>query len=149
MIIDLVIILLLALGIWVGVRTGLIRQVMRLLAVILSIYISIFLHAPIAGWLGRKMDNPYLVTIITYFIILAGIYLALFFLTIFLEKLMEKWKVKKFDKIGGGILSFFKTALVCGVILLVLLMYPVINIKKSWCSSYVLIYTRSVVLLMP
>lgn len=151
---DIIFVLALAGGTILGVKSGFVWQLVRMILLIISAYITFLIHPPFANWLASKMSDPFLAKVIIYIFIFVVIYLILFFISWFIERSVVTGMVlKPVDRVFGGIFGFFKTALICGTILLGFVYYPVPGIQQtlrnSFFGPYLLIYTRKVVFIMP
>ncbi|MBI4713234.1 MAG: CvpA family protein [Planctomycetes bacterium] len=158
--IDILCLLALLSGSFLGFFTGFFWQFTRFILILITLYLTFYIHEPIARWLGPQMSDPFMIKLLIYLFIFAGIYAIFFMITWLLELFFRKGKKddrKPFlgiaNRLGGSLFGLFKTALICGTILLGIVYYPMPKMQSyvgdSALAPYLLWYTRRVAFLMP
>ncbi|MFH1229978.1 MAG: CvpA family protein [Planctomycetota bacterium] len=151
---DIIFILVLSGGTVLGIISGFFWQIVRIIILILTAIVSIYVQQPIANYLLPQTSEQNTLKIILYLFIFTAVYLILFFITYLIEQGLKKDKpMSHINRIMGGFLGFLKTALICGIILICIIIYPVSpleqTIKDSFISPYLVVYTTKAVFLMP
>jgi membrane protein required for colicin V production len=151
---DIIFIVVLLGGTLLGIISGFFWQIVRIIILVLTAIVSIYTHQPIANYLLPQTSEQNTLKVILYLFIFTAVYLILFFITYLIEQGLKTDKPMRFiNCILGGLLGLLKTALICGVILIGIIIYPLSPleqaIKNSFISPYLVIYTTKVVFLMP
>ncbi|MFH0888186.1 MAG: CvpA family protein [Planctomycetota bacterium] len=151
---DIIFIVVLSGGTLLGTISGFFWQMARIIILLLSAIVSIYVQQPIANYLLPQTSEQNALKIILYLFIFTAIYLILFLITYLIEQGLKKDKpMNLINRILGGLLGFLKTALICGIILIGTIIYPLSaleqTIKNSFISPYLVIYTTKTVFLMP
>lgn len=116
---DVLIILVVAVGILRGVTTGAVRQVVSLLGTIVAIVLGLELMHVVGGLLGGSLADP-LQPVIGFLVIFIGIQIALIFGVRLLEAAMKWFKLNPLNRIAGAFIGALKALLILSVLFLAL-----------------------------
>lgn len=134
---DFVLVLALVLGGLLGLRSGLLWQVARLIIFGVAIYACIHHHARVANWLEGTFDGLTNATswLMAYIVTFLAVCLAGFFVTYFLEYMLQAARLKPIDRFFGAIVGVLKTALLAGGILTGMAVYGDPETRESMAGS--------------
>lgn len=120
-IIDIILLILLALGVIQGFRKGLIHEVATLAALILGIYGAIKFSDYTASLLIEhfQLAGKYL-PVISFAITFLAIVIAVHFLAKILDKLVKAIALGFVNRISGMVFGFFKVAFILSILLFIL-----------------------------
>lgn len=109
--VDIVILILIALGAYEGYKKGLLMSIVGLIGFVLAIILGVYFMDPMSKFLAKHLDELTFAFPIMAFLIVFGITLLL--VTIagwILKKMMDLILLGGLDRIGGAILGIVKTA---------------------------------------
>ena len=110
-----------------GAYSGLLMQVFRLVGFGVALYGAKCSNANFALWLRRSMlrdAEPQVCTLAAYGLLFLGIYLAIFLVTVLLERGMRATQLQFFNRCLGGALALVKMGLMLGGICFCLQQMP-------------------------
>src|SRR5262249_17017243 len=139
---DMTLLLLFALGAFLGMRRGLIWQVARLVAFGLAIYACIVYHEHVAEWLAPYMSEqpPLFHKFLAYAVTFLGVVLALFLLTLLVERFVKAVRLKPVDRVLGGVLGLIKAGLLGGTLIMGGALYGGEQFKEAIADSKIAPY---------
>jgi membrane protein required for colicin V production len=124
---DTTIVSVLALGAICGAWSGLLAQLARLVGLGVSLYAAVYFHE----WAARLMQehflrdaDPRVCTAVAYLAVFLVIYLALFVLTLMLERAVRTMRLQPVNRLLGAGLGALKAGLILGAIALGMVSYP-------------------------
>jgi membrane protein required for colicin V production len=103
-----------------GIFRGLIKEVASILGLILGFILANAFHAELSPLLVRPLGGPGLANLAAYLGIFLGTVAAVFLLASLIRKILQLIMLGWLDSIGGGLLGFFKGALLCSIIVMAL-----------------------------
>jgi membrane protein required for colicin V production len=147
---DLVFLVILLVTFILGIFKGLIRQVIGILAVVIGLILAVYNYAYVAELYARFVSNRTLTHLLGFFTVFIVV-LCLGWLVAFLLSKIMKGPLKFLNHIFGGALGLLKGVLICGVIVLGLLVFPVKKeaLKESQISPYCLKVAEAMYYLIP
>jgi membrane protein required for colicin V production len=116
---DIIVLVLLAVGAAMGFWTGLLWQVARVVSLAFSIYLAILLNVSIADWLSEQWKdvNPVVNRVVAFIGVFLAVYLVLYFLTHLIHKLIKATKLETLDRLLGSLLGILKMAALSACVL--------------------------------
>lgn len=116
---DIIVLVLLAVGAAMGFWTGLLWQVARVVGLAFSIYLAILLNTPTADWLSEQWKdvNPVVNRVVTFLAIFLATYLIFYFITHLIHKLIKATKLETLDRLLGALLGIVKMAALSACVL--------------------------------
>lgn len=147
---DIIFLALLLVTFILGIIKGLIRQIIGILAVIVGLVLAVYNYATIAEFYARFISNRTLAHLLGFFTIFVAVLCLGWLVAHLLSKLM-KGPLKFLNHIFGGALGLLKGILICGVIVLSLLVFPVDKaaLKESELAPYCLKIAEGLYYLIP
>lgn len=103
-----------------GIFRGLVKEVASILGLILGFVLANLFHAELAPRLEGPLGGPGLANLVAYLGIFLGTVAAVFLAASLIRKILKMIMLGWLDSIGGGLLGFFKGALLCSIIVLAL-----------------------------
>jgi membrane protein required for colicin V production len=103
-----------------GIFRGLVKEVASILGLILGFVLANLFHAELVPMLERPLGGPGLASLVAYLGIFLGTVAAVFLAASLIRKILKMIMLGWLDSIGGGLLGFFKGALLCSIIVLAL-----------------------------
>ncbi len=139
-------------GFFLGFVSGLLYQIGRIVSVIGAVYSAIYLHLPVTRLLKPHVDDN-IAGPASYMLLFIVTYIAMMLLLSMLDRVLREADVKKYDRTLGGIFGMLKGALIAGVLLLGLALYPNQAIREDIRSSLtgtpLLNVTRKITVMVP
>lgn len=124
-ILDLVAVVLLALGTLRGALRGLSGELARLVALVAAFAFGLAAYDPVAAWfLAHTRLEGRLATVVAFVGTLLGAVIALLLIRKVLKALMRVVIEEKFDKAAGAVAGFIGTSIVIVIVFVVLNMWP-------------------------
>lgn len=116
---DIIILVLLAVGAAMGFWTGLLWQVARVVSLAFSIYLAILVNAPFADWLGEQWKdiNPVVNRVVAFLLVFLGAYLVLYWITHLIHRAIKATKLETLDRLLGALLGIVKMAALAACVL--------------------------------
>ncbi len=130
---DIILLVIMALGLIQGLRRGLSGEIARLIGTAFSVWAGWFFYHP----LGRRiMENTRLNEeesfATSFFICLVGVFIVMLLLRIILGKVMEvTFKGSTLERLGGALAGLLRTLLACAALLFFLNLLPSAFIRQS------------------
>lgn len=151
--VDVVLAAVLLVGVLLGYFSGMLWQVARVVILIVALYAAIHFHAPIAELLADHFKGGNTPRVLGYVITFLFVFLGLYFITWIIEQGIRAAKLKRADRVLGGVVGFFKAFLLCGAILLGLAYHPIDSMRpalqRSFLASLCLEVMNRAVVAMP
>lgn len=147
---DIILLAILAIALVLGIIKGLVRQLIGILAVIIGFVLGLAYYPYTASIFRHLVAKDSLADFLGFLLIFLVIILLGWLVSRIFSKVM-KGSIKFMNHIFGGILGLLKGALICGVMVFALLIFP-LNIealKSSFIAPYCASVTKGVVNLIP
>ena len=118
---DIIILIVLAVGAVMGFCSGLLWQIARVVSLALSLYVAIVANADVSHWIDDqwKDANPAFSRIAAFIGVFVAVYLILYLITRIIHKAIEATQLKTLDRLLGAVLGAAKmgaiVACVCAV----------------------------------
>jgi membrane protein required for colicin V production len=103
-----------------GIFRGLIKEIASILGLILGFVLANTFHAELAPLLVRPLGGPGLANLVAYLGIFLGTVAVIYLMATLIRKILKLIMLGWLDGILGGMLGFFKGALLCSIIVLAL-----------------------------
>ena len=103
-----------------GIFRGLVKEVASILGLILGFVLANVFHGELAPLLEKPLGGPGLANLVAYLGIFLGTVAVVFLTAALIRKILKLIMLGWLDSIGGGLLGFFKGALLCSIIVLAL-----------------------------
>lgn len=147
---DVIFLVILLVTFILGIIKGLIRQIIGILAVIIGLILAVYNYSYVATFYARFVSNRTLSHLLGFFTIFIAV-LCIGWLVAFLLSKMIKGPLKFLNHIFGGALGLLKGILICGVVVLALLVFPVKKeaLKESQTAPYCLKVAEALYYLIP
>ena len=147
---DVIFLVILLVTFILGIIKGLIRQIIGILAVIVGLILAVYNYSYLATFYTRFISNRTFSHLLGFFTIFIAV-LCIGWLVAFLLSKMMKGSVKFLNHITGGALGLLKGILICGVVALALLVFPVKKeaLKGSQMAPYCLKVAEALYYLIP
>lgn len=134
---DIVLLAVIGLSAWRGYSNGFIRELVSIAAVILAIPIAGVLYDDLYPKVEPIIGNQDLAAVVSFISILAGVIIGGQVAAHLLKRTAEVLNLGFFDAVAGGVFGFFKAAIICQVILILLVRYPEPDLRDSIDGSRV------------
>lgn len=147
---DIILLLILLIGLSLGILKGLIRQVVSILAVLVGLILALTFYSVIASAFKTIIKDETIGQFISF--------LAIFFVVLTIGWLIGrmfsktmKGPLKFLNHVLGGALGILKGALICGILVFALLVFPVDNeaLQGSALAPCCVKITRGLIDLIP
>jgi membrane protein required for colicin V production len=117
---DIVLLVVLGIGVVLGARSGLLWQVARIVTFGVAIYATVFGNGLVVAQITPYLTDwsPMAVQVLAYVGTFLAVYLALFGVTLLLEKALKAAKLKTLDRVLGGLFGLVKAGLLAGAVLM-------------------------------
>jgi membrane protein required for colicin V production len=147
---DIVFLVILLVTFILGIIKGLIRQIIGILAVIIGLILAVYNYSYAATFYARFVSNRTVAQLLGFFTIFIVV-LCIGWLVAFLLSKMMKGPLKFLNHVFGGALGLLKGILICGVVVLALLVFPVKKeaLKESQVAPYCLKIAEGLYYLIP
>ena len=136
---DIIILIVLAIGAAMGFCSGLLWQIARVVSLGLSLYVAIAANTDVAGWLGQqwKDASPAFTRIAAFITVFLLVYLILYCITRFVHKAITETKLETLDRVLGAVLGAAKMAadVACVCTVMVALALPIF---QEWFEHSIL-----------
>ena len=103
-----------------GIFRGLVKEVASILGLILGFVLANAFHAELSPLLEKPLGGPGLANLAAYLGIFLCTVAVVYLCATFIRKLLKLIMLGWLDSIAGGLLGFFKGALLCSIIVLAL-----------------------------
>lgn len=134
---DILIVSILLLCAALGVATGFVLQAAGIVSVIAGIVAILVLGPFVADALGRWFDNPDITILIAYILLFASVTILVRVGAAFCSTLLAKLKLKRYDRMLGGILGAVKGFAICAVLAVT---YNAYGTNPEWAQSSILLH---------
>lgn len=147
---DIILVVILAAALVLGIIKGLVRQLIGILAVVIGFVLGLAYYPYTASIFHLVSLKDSIANFLGFLLI----FLAIIFLGWLVSRLFAKvmrGSVKVVNHFLGGILGLLKGALICGVLVFALLVFPmnIEALKGSFIAPYCAKVTKSIVGLIP
>ncbi|MBI1832105.1 MAG: CvpA family protein [Planctomycetes bacterium] len=128
---DIIILVVLAIGAAMGFWTGLLWQVARAISLVVSAYLAILTNAAVADWLTNQWQDlsPAFARIIAFIGVFVLVYAILYAITLLIHEAIKASKLELMDRILGAIFGAAKMAAVISCICAVVAALAIPTIK--------------------
>jgi len=125
---DIVIVVVLALALLLGIRSGLIRSIFGIVGTVLGIVAAILFYIVPGIWLAEKTGMPHTAAYVLSFIAIFSVIAVLIHLVgLLIHSIINIGILKTLNKIGGGLIGLAIGLLVIGIIMSLLISFPVVE----------------------
>ena len=147
---DIILVVILVIAFVLGIIKGLVRQIIGILAVVIGFVLGLAYYPYTASIFHPLAAKDSIANFLGFLLIFLAIILLGWFVSRLFAKVM-KGSVKVANHFLGGILGLLKGALICGVLVFALLVFPmnVEALKGSSLAPYCAKVTKGVVELIP
>jgi membrane protein required for colicin V production len=115
---DFVFLILLSVGFVMGIMKGAVMQITTLAGLVLGIYAAYLFYKPVAAFFVNPLHfSPKIAVPAAYFVLFVGVGGILYIVGGLLSKVVKVVLLTWLDRLAGGVLGVFKTALVLGILL--------------------------------
>ncbi len=133
--IDIVIIATVALCFGLGMISGLIWQVAGIVSLFAGVVATIFLGPMVSQALGRWIQNPTLARMAAYIAVFSLASMGIRILATVFAKMLERFKMKKLDRLLGGAVGILKAILISAVMVIILGRYGTAGSREAVDNS--------------
>lgn len=147
---DVILWLILGILLILGLVKGFLRQILGLVGIVVGFILALSFYPEVASF-WQRFIRPHVLTELLGFLLIFGIVVFLsYLLASFLAKAI-KGPIKFFDRLLGGALGLIKGALICGILLMILVLFPVNPrvVEESRMAPICLEVTKGIVRLIP
>ena len=116
---------------WRSYRSGFIRELVSLAAVILAVPVAGILYDDLYPKVHPIVDNVALANLISFVSLFAGVIVAGQVISHLLHQVAAALNLGAVDKIAGGAFGLLKGVLICQVLLIVLVAFPVPDLRDE------------------
>jgi len=147
---DVVLIMIIAITVIIGIIKGMVRQIIGIAAVVAGFLLAMTYFDHVAEFISPVIKNIMFSRLLGFLTIFFGVIIAGGILSWFLSKLM-KGPLKFINHVLGAALSLIEGILICGVIVLAQMMFPVNqdHLYGSELAPYCARMTRVVYRMIP
>jgi membrane protein required for colicin V production len=147
---DILLVLILGTALVLGILKGLVRQIVGILAVIVGLILAIAFYAPLASAFSTLTDNQTMAQFVSFVFLFVVVLVAGWLIGRMFSKAM-KGPLKFLNHMFGGALGLLKGALICGILVFALLVFPVNSeaLKNSSIAPTCIKVTRGIIDLIP
>ena len=147
---DIVFLIILVLTLVIGLIKGLIRQIVGILAVIIGLVLGLAYYPYVGAAFKPFVDKEIITHFLGFFLIFLAVLILGWLVARLFSKVM-KGPLKFFNHVFGGLLGLLKGILICGVLVLAMLVFPVGTkaMQNSTLAPYCGKLTRGIVELIP
>jgi membrane protein required for colicin V production len=152
---DIILLVVLALGAALGARKGLLWQVARIVTFGVAIYVCIYYHGFAAGLMAPYLDgaSEMLLKVLACGVTFLTVYLVLYGITLLLERAVKASRLKLLDRFLGALFGAVKAGLLAGAVLMgvALLGSPQADatLAESSVAPVLLLVMRGVIVAVP
>ncbi|MGE5341287.1 MAG: CvpA family protein [Candidatus Omnitrophota bacterium] len=122
---DVVILIILLLSVIFGLLKGLVRELLSLAFFLVAVGVSFLYYHDVGEKLAKHIDNPGTADFCGFIIIFSLIMIIGAVITYFIKKVFVVGPLKPIDRMLGGVFGLLRGALISGVIVSGLMVYPV------------------------
>lgn len=130
---DIILLIILALGLVQGLRRGLSGEIARLIGTILAVWAGWYFYHPLGRTImenTRLTDEEAFAT--SFFICLVGVFIAFLLLRLLFGKIMEvTFKGSGLERVGGALAGLLRTMIACAALLFFLHLLPSAFLRQS------------------
>ncbi|MFH0887192.1 MAG: CvpA family protein [bacterium] len=131
-IIDMICIAFLVYTVYSGVRRGLVKAGFDILGLVLSVLVAMAWYQYVAGlFVSISKLNPQVVYVLSFIVVSAVTYIIISLFGSTVQKLVRASFFGTVDMIGGGVLGFFKGAVIISIIMQLIFISPIVPILGS------------------
>ena len=128
-ILDIICLVFLGYALYRGLRSGLIVELSGIIALLLGVWVAFSYGETVGVWLGLENTTA---SVGGFLLLLVAVVIFMMLLSRLLRGMVKMMGLGLFDKLGGALVSMFKTAIVLSLLLGVFL--PM-NAKHNWVDS--------------
>jgi len=133
--IDIIIIATVALCFGLGMVSGLVWQVAGIVSLFAGVVATIFLGPLVSEALGRWVQNPTLARMAAYIVVFSLASMGVRILATIFAKMLERFKMKKLDRLLGGLVGILKAILISAVMVVILGRYGTVGSREAVTNS--------------
>jgi membrane protein required for colicin V production len=147
---DIILLVIIAAGLVLGIIKGLVRQLVGILAVVVGFVLGLAYYPYTASIFRPVVSKDSIANFLGFLLIFLAVILLGWLVSRIFAKVM-KGSVKVVNHFFGGMLGLLKGALICGVLVFALLVFPmnIEALKGSFIAPYCAKVTKTVVGLIP
>jgi membrane protein required for colicin V production len=147
---DIVLLLILLAALILGFIKGLVRQVVGILAVIVGLFLALALYSVVASAFGPLIKDPNVSGLLGFLLIFVGVLITGWLVGRMFSKAI-KGPLKFLNHTLGGALGLLKGALIGGILVFAMLVFPVNSdaLRNSILAPPCVEVTRSLIDLIP
>jgi membrane protein required for colicin V production len=147
---DVAFVVILLLTLILGVIKGLVRQVIGIAAVVVGLIVAAMHYQRVSRLVSPALVTEKWAQLIAFFAIFIALLLLGALISILVSKLVQG-PLKFIDRLLGGVLGLVKGVLICGVIVMAYLVFPVNKeaVVRSSIAPYCYWLTKGMVQLIP
>ncbi|HDJ23702.1 MAG TPA: CvpA family protein [Candidatus Aminicenantes bacterium] len=147
---DIILLVILGLLVVLGLAKGFLRQFLGLVGIVVGFILALSFYPEVASFC-QNFIRPYVLTEFLAFLLIWGVVVLSSYLLAYLLAKALKGPIKLFDRLLGGVLGLLKGVLVCGILLLALVLFPVNPkaVEESRIAPLCLTVTKGIVCLIP
>jgi membrane protein required for colicin V production len=130
---------------------GLVREIVSIVVLIGGFLLAAFYYQVPGAWFGTLLRSEALADLAGFLLIFIGCLMIGSLVTFFVNKFVKMASLEWVDRLLGAVFGFLRGWLVCSIIVLGLVAFPVKEdlLARSVLSPYVLAGARAAVLLVP
>jgi membrane protein required for colicin V production len=147
---DIILLAILGVTTALGIFKGFVKQFFGLLTLIIGLILAFSLYSQASWFYLRVISSRVLAQFLGFLTVFLAVECLGLVASHLFSKLM-KGPLKLLNNVLGGVLGLIKGILICGVVVFVLLVFPVNKnaLKESWISPACLSMSKAVVNLIP
>ncbi len=147
---DIVLLLILVTALILGIIKGLVRQVVGILAVLVGLILALAFYSVVASAFRTLIKDPAVSGFLGFILIFVVVLIAGWLIGRMFSKAI-KGPLKVLDHILGAALGLLKGALICGILVFAMLVFPVNSdaLKNSVLAPPCVDVTRGIIDLIP
>ena len=147
---DLILLLILIIALTLGIIKGLVRQFVGILAVIVGLILALAFYSAVASAFSTLIKNPDVAGFLGFLLIFGAVLIAGWLVGRMFAKAI-KGPLKFLNHLLGGGLGLLKGALICGILVFAMLVFPVSSdaLRNSVLAPPCVEVTRGLIELIP
>ncbi len=147
---DIILVLILLIALTLGILKGLIRQIVSILAVVVGLILALTFYSVFVSAFSILIKDETLGHFLGFMLIFFAVIIIGWLIGRMFSKAV-KGPFKFFNHVLGGVLGILKGALICGILVFALLVFPVDSevLQKSSLAPWCVEITRGIIDLIP